>query len=167
MPEAVSRKALLRGQFRSDDQSVLRPPWSIGADLFTETCDASGKCREACPEGILMAGTGGFPEVDFERGECTFCEDCVKACPSGALSLYEAEGDTEKRAPWAIRAEIKNDCMSLAGITCRVCGDQCETRAITFKLAVGGVALPVIDMSLCTGCGACFGPCPTQSIAIH
>lgn len=164
MPEAVSRKALLRGKFR-DDRVSQRPPWALPEGLFLEACDGGGACREACPEKILLAGPGGRPEVSFERGECTFCEDCVKACPTGALSLYAADG--ERRAPWTITATVRNDCMSLAGVTCRVCGDQCESRAIRFQLAVGGVALPVIDSTACSGCGACVAPCPTKSISIN
>ena len=164
MPEAVSRLALLRGKFR-DDRPPQRPPWALPERIFLETCDAGGACVSACEEGILIKGENGHPVVSFARGECTFCEDCVKACPSGALSLSGADG--ERRAPWDITAEIANDCLSMNAVTCRVCGEQCEAAAISFKLAVGGIALPVVETSTCTGCGACVAPCPTKSITIH
>jgi Ni,Fe-hydrogenase III small subunit/formate hydrogenlyase subunit 6/NADH:ubiquinone oxidoreductase subunit I len=33
----------------------------------------------------------GFPVIDFER--CTACAECVTACPTGALSLSDADAD--------------------------------------------------------------------------
>ena len=109
-----------------------------------------------------MTAEGGFPEVDFKTGECTFCEACVKVCQDGAL-----RNSKEDVSPWQNVAAINSDCLSAIGVTCRVCGDRCDARAIQFTLAVGGIATPVVDHQDCTGCGACVQPCPTASITIN
>lgn len=161
----MSRHRFLRGDFLRMN-AALRPPWAISEISFFDTCESCGKCRQACPEGILAEGAGGLPEVSFERGECTFCEECAKACSSGALILHDPGDASARRAPWTAEAEISNACLSAKGITCRVCGEVCDSGAITFKLAVGGSALAAVDTYSCTGCGACYAPCPTNAIRI-
>lgn len=163
MPEAVSRLQFLRGDFRNG-RAPMRPPWALDEATFTEVCTRCEDCRNACPEGIVGKGRGGFPTVSFERGECTFCGDCVKVCKSKALARVNGNG--AERAPWSITAEISSSCLSMRGITCRVCGDRCDARAIRFQLAVGGVANPRIDLAACNGCGACVSPCPVGAVEV-
>jgi ferredoxin-type protein NapF len=43
---------------------------------------------------------------------------------------------------------------------------MCDAGAIRFKPTLGGVTSPALDLSLCTGCGACVAPCPTQAISM-
>lgn len=160
----VDRFEFLRGHFRGG-RTAVRPPWHIDESRFTDICERCGKCADACPEKIIGKGRGGFPEVSFANGECTFCEACVKACPSGALDCAALAGNG-KSAPWAVRACITDSCVSKKGVTCRVCGEYCETRAIAFHLAVGGNAIPEIDTRLCTGCGACVAPCPVDAVRV-
>lgn len=171
MAGPLSRSQLLRWNFKAG-RRPSRPPWALDGDRFLEACEAGeagescDKCLGACPERILGKGPDGYPEISFARGGCTFCAECVIACPTGALSRRESETE-DSRAPWAAVAEIANGCLSLAGVACRVCGEQCESEAITFRLAVGGVALTVVEPSLCTGCGACCAPCPVDAIRIR
>lgn len=166
--EKVSRFQLLRGALRGSSLAV-RAPFALPEDDFTETCTRKGACIAACPERILVRGPGTFPELDFAQGECTFCFDCVEACGSGALSkqslaLWQADPTT--RSPLPYKAVIGEACLSSNGVTCRVCGDICETRAIKFQLAIGGKAFPSIDLTACNGCGACKAPCPVNVISI-
>lgn len=105
---------------------------------------------------------GGFPGVDFSRGECTFCGDCVRLCEPQALFRSDPGA-----SPWAMVAAIGADCLAERGVECRVCGEACPAGAIRFRLQRGGVAHPVLDASCCTGCGACIGPCPTRAIAMQ
>ena len=105
---------------------------------------------------------GGFPGVDFSRGECTFCGDCVRGCEPQALLRSDPAA-----SPWAMVAAIGADCLAVRGVECRVCGEACPEGAIRFRLQLGGVAQPVLDAGGCTGCGACIGPCPTRAIAMQ
>ena len=132
-------------------------PWAV--PLFEDRCQRCGDCVSACEEAILTLGDGGFPTVDFHRGGCTFCAACVAACRHGAL-------DPALEPVWQLRVEVGPDCLSQRGITCRSCGDACEMAAIRFRLAVGGRAVPDLDHSACSGCGACIAVCPEKAIHI-
>ncbi len=154
-----------RAQFLSGDwgarRPTLRPPWALAEDDFVARCTRCDECVWACPTGVLAKGRGGFPLVNFARGECTFCGKCVVVCEPRALVRREAE------APWAVAAEIGSACLALKGVVCRSCGDRCEARAIRFRLARRGVSRPVLDADACTGCGACVAVCPARAIAMR
>lgn len=139
-----------------------RPPWAREERDFISSCTRCDACIDACPTAILVRADGGFPAVDFSRGECTFCGDCVTHCAPRAL-LRPAEGD----APWSSKASIGQACLAAAGVECRVCGETCPAGAIRFRPRIGGVALPQLEAEACTGCGACFAPCPTRAIVVQ
>jgi len=155
LSKAIHRRQFLGGDL-SGQRRAFRPPWAVEESLFIERCDRCRECLSACPEGILIIGSGGFPEVDFSRGGCTFCEECLHVCKPLALEA----GDS----PWRIKAEILPNCLSLNAVVCRSCGEACEEEAIRFRLERGGVARPVIDLGQCNGCGECYGVCPVKSV---
>ena len=103
----------------------------------------------------------GFPEVDFKRGECTFCGACAAACKDKALLHSDAQ-----IWPWAIKAHVAGACLAQRGVECRICGDHCAATAIRFSPRLGGPPLAEIDPAKCTGCGACVAPCPVNAISI-
>lgn len=156
-----NRRSFLRGRSRAA-APVLRPPWALGESAFTAACSRCDACIEVCPTTILVRGDGGFPGVDFSRGECTFCGDCVTRCEPHALVRT-----TELAAPWALRVRIGETCLAEAGVECRICGENCPTGAIRFRPRLGSVAQPQLDTAACTGCGACFAPCPTRAIVFQ
>ncbi len=159
---SLSRRSFFRGDFGSRKPAPIRPPWSLDETAFLEVCTGCDDCRQACPERIIIRGAGAYPEIDFSHGECTFCTACAEACRTDALSVK----DNHTLAPWTLRARIGDACLSTQGVTCRVCGDRCDARAIRFELAVGGIARPIIDKTACTGCGACIAPCPVGTVEI-
>jgi ferredoxin-type protein NapF len=126
--------------------------------VFTRGCTRCSDCITACPERILISGSGGFPEIDFTSGACTFCGACADACAGGALVRVAGE------PPWHRIAAIGNSCLVTRGVSCRVCEDACDAGAIRFSPA--SRARPVIDAVLCTGCGACVRPCPVQTLTV-
>lgn len=58
-------------------------------------------------------------------------------------------------------------CLALNGVVCRVCAEHCESHAIRFRLAPGGVAVPLLRAERCDGCGACVKVCPASAIALQ
>jgi ferredoxin-type protein NapF len=116
----------------------------------------------ACQERVLIVGDGGYPEVDFSRGGCALCGDCADRCREGA---FEAGARDPYRA-WPHRVSLSDDCMVFKGVECRTCGDVCEQRAIRFQLRVGGAAMPLLDVSACTGCGECLAVCPVRAMQL-
>jgi ferredoxin-type protein NapF len=147
--------------FRRNHESDLgqRLPWLDSKSLFTDGCTRCGKCVTACETNIIVLADGGFPQVDFNLGECTFCRQCADVCPEPLFLSV-----TEK--PWQQVAVIGETCLAFQGIECRSCGDTCDYAAIKFRLQVGGSATPQLSQQDCTGCGACIKPCPSDAIQI-
>ena len=153
-----SRRALFGGR-RTLPSAVLRPPWALPDDRFSALCSGCGLCITVCPERILIPDRCRLPQIDFSRGECTFCRDCVTVCPEPAF------GNTDQR-PWQQTARIDSHCLTGQGVYCESCRDPCESRAIRFHPALGGLALPQVDADRCSGCGACVAVCPSDAIRV-
>lgn len=135
-----------------------RPPWAVTESLFSERCDRCDACIRACGPGILKAGSGGFPVINFSTTGCTLCGDCVQACTRGALL-----GD-DAREPFIWRAHIDPACLTQRGVECRLCAERCEADAIRFRPRLGGIARPELDTDRCNGCGQCIATCPVDAI---
>lgn len=155
--ENPGRRSLLRGRI-GNEPPPLRPPWAITESAFLRACTRCDQCRVSCETGIIKRGDGGFPEIEFDTGGCTFCAACLQVCETEALQQCDP--------PWRLKASVRPDCLSRNGVVCRSCGELCDTRAIRFQLQPGGRATPRIDLDLCNGCGQCLSVCPTRSIEL-
>lgn len=161
MVDLSKRKLFTRRASKSQlvYETGQRLPWAKTDSVFVDGCTQCGKCIDACETNIIIKGSGGFPTVDFEKGECTFCEGCVTHCPEPIFR-------STKEAAWEITAKIKDTCLSYKNVECRTCGDECEPTAIQFSFGVGHVPQPKLDSQLCTGCGACISACPVSAISM-
>lgn len=157
---SVSRRSFLRG--RTSAPAPIRPPWSLPEAAFVSACTRCDACVTACPSRIIARGDGGYPVVDFSRGECTFCGDCGRACAPKALDRDAVAG----AAPWALAPQVGASCLAAHDVVCRTCGDTCPTRAIRFPPLLGRAAQPFVDATHCTGCGACVSACPVAAVAL-
>lgn len=149
--EGFSRRGFLTGRTAPGFRPL--PP---GIDMTSlAACTGCGDCVAACPQQILLVAEGRVA-VDFSLDECTFCGACATACPEPVFS--------DSRAMQHVAA-ISDACLARRGVTCMTCRDACPESAIRFQPRAGGPFLPVLDAGLCTGCGACIGPCPSNAIA--
>jgi ferredoxin-type protein NapF len=155
MANLARRKFFSRGT--PTEQQLL--PWVSSSEVFYDQCSRCDVCKNACETNIITKGDGGFPTIDFTKGECTFCYACAQSCPENLF-------DNKEQTPWTVSAVIDDTCLTAQKITCRSCEDNCEPMAIKFKPTLGGPSIPSINPDLCNGCGACIKPCPTQSIKI-
>lgn len=140
---------------------AIRPPWT-DEDRIADSCTRCGDCIDACPEGVLVAGQGGFPAFDPLQGSgvCTFCRACAEACAAPVFDLG-------RTVPWSTRIDIDTaSCLAHAGIHCSSCNDACDDDAIGMKPRIGGPPLPQLADAACTGCGACVGVCPGRAISL-
>jgi ferredoxin-type protein NapF len=154
----ITRRQFLRGDL-SGRKAPQRPPWALPEPAFLTTCTRCDACVKACPQNILLT-VRGYPEIDFLRGECTFCGKCRAACAPRALS-QDADAP-----PWRLRATVTANCMAYRDVVCRSCGDACGEAAIRFSPRLGGAALPEILAERCTGCGACVSTCPAGAVTM-
>lgn len=165
MSGLMSRRTLLTRRTESRAPSGPRPPWSI--ETFAAACDGCGACLASCPEHILVKGADGRPVVDFARGGCTFCGDCDTACVArdGRPAAIDRKAfDGAGSLP--VLARLGAACISIQGVTCRLCGDPCESRAIKFRPLPGGRVLPEIADESCNGCGVCVSACPVGALSM-
>lgn len=174
----ITRMQLLRGDIQGKNKP-FRPPWAMPEEYFVDYCTRCDKCIDACFDELIVKGRGGFPQMDFNRGGCDFCKDCLEICETDALTqLIDNNSDNSsanksdnKRAvylpPWHIKATIDlTNCLSMNATICRSCGESCEDEVIRFDLKLGGIAEPLLDSERCTGCGSCLSVCPVRVIQL-
>ncbi len=141
----------------SGDGELLRPPGGQDEARMHASCLRCDRCRSICPtgvigiapleEGILNART---PTLDFHRGYCDFCALCETVCPTGALGSFDPS--TEKIGTAVIQ---EDRCIAFVG-GCTECFKACPYGAISLDAS----NRPVVDGSLCNGCGVCEYICP-------
>lgn len=156
---------------------LLRPPGALPEEKFLQKCIKCGECMKACPTNALQpalteAGPEGLwtPMLVPKIGYCEYyCSLCTQVCPTGAIKELKIEEKVQTKigTSWINR----NRCIPyVLGKPCIVCEEHCPTspKAIKFvmvdtKLPDGTIATqkaPVIDPTLCIGCGVCENKCP-------
>lgn len=161
MPANAS-SSLTRRDFLRSRVSVplpeFRPPWSDEATIQA-ACTGCGDCITACPQNILELDGNKRVRVALRGSECTFCGACADACAEPVFDL-------DHSPPWPVVAEISGNCLMVAGISCQLCTDICEPRALRLDLGVRPVGAIRLDTAACTGCGACLSLCPSDAITL-
>lgn len=171
MDEQVSRRQFLNmnikaangflsqfiiGQFENK-RDFFRPPGVEDELSFLASCSRCGLCQDACPQKMIhffSADAGAklvyTPYTDPNQQACTFCGDCARVCPTGALELAAIVA----RNPIGKAVINEQHCIAHKQIMCDYCVRACPEQALFIK-----DGLPVIDEAACTGCGLCVTGC--------
>lgn len=157
----LARRNFFRGKIKSTP-AAIRLPWVINETHFIDGCTQCGDCITSCEENIIVKGDGGFPEIDFSKGECTFCQKCIEVCEQ-PLFIDERE---DSQTAWQLDIKIKSNCLAMNQVVCQSCQDSCETEAISFKYIHSKIPQPQIELDKCNGCGACVSICPQNAIEL-
>lgn len=144
------------------NDGLLRPPGGQDETAFLAACLRCDKCRSICPENCISICTleDGFlnyrtPRIDFHKGLCSFCDECINVCPTKAFGAFNEE--TDKIGMAVVDHDL---CIAYHLGGCQVCADSCTYEAITMS----DTGKPVVDESLCNGCGRCEYACPSASL---
>ncbi|RME92462.1 MAG: hypothetical protein D6767_03165 [Candidatus Hydrogenedentota bacterium] len=137
---------------------VIRPPGAAETSTLITLCATCQKeCVHACPEkaiSLLNEEFGleeGTPFLSPAQKPCRWCKDfpCVEACPTDALLFHRIQ-------PIA-KAEIDLElCATSQGILCDYCAHLCPSHIRAIKMVN---RKPVLEESLCVGCGMCAYHC--------
>ncbi|MBL4765725.1 MAG: ferredoxin-type protein NapF [Colwellia sp.] len=157
----LARRNFFRGK-KASTPAAIRLPWVINEQLFIDNCTQCGDCITHCAENIIVKGDGGFPKIDFSKGECSFCQQCLEVCQQ-PLFVNET---AEIQAAWQLDIKIKSNCLAMNQIVCQSCQDCCEPEAISFKYLTSKTPQPQIELDKCNGCGACVSVCPQSAIEL-
>jgi ferredoxin len=154
---------------------VLRPAGALPEAEFVQRCIRCGNCMKVCLTNTLQpslfeSGWQGIwtPYINTNIGYCEYqCTMCGTVCPTCAIAPLSAEEKArikigtatvhhDRCIPWALEEE------------CLVCEEQCPIgdKAIKMveKINRNGkrIKQPVVDASLCVGCGMCSNKCPVK-----
>ena len=183
-------QADIENKQRPERKTPITPPGSKSARNMTRKCVACQLCVAACPNNVLVPSsklaTLMQPEMTFEEGYCRpECVECSEVCPAGAIEKITA---ADKTAISVGNARYNKELcvVNRDGVPCTECQRHCPTKAITLiplnadeaaKEAAPSspwgprptvLKIPVIDTTLCIGCGACEHLCPARPLsAIH
>ncbi len=156
------------------------PPGAESMDRLSNTCTRCYLCVQKCPSKVIRLlppkleslGTAFLPHLDMSQGACAeYCNDCTKACPTGALKPLTID---EKRVHQLGLAVIERSiCLAWTdGEHCLVCQEFCPYQAVGNDPRPGdNLPRPVMKPELCRGCGVCENQCPAiragKAIRIH
>ena len=159
---------------RKRQNDIIRPPGALMEKAFLSRCVRCGNCKKVCPTNglqpaLLQAGIEGIwtPHLVPEIGYCEYnCMLCGHVCPTGAIPKLALKD--KKRAKLGVAKVDHTTCLAWGqGQECLVCEEHCPIPDKAIKVVndrVGGKLIdkPVVDRSLCIGCGICQNKCPVR-----
>jgi Fe-S-cluster-containing hydrogenase component 2 len=152
----IARVACTRGSKLAFEYQGARE-CGVAADLMggflacEDGCLGLGDCARACPLSAIEVREG---KVRVDEGKCTGCGICARVCPRGIIKLVPVDARVFLACNSPRPGKIVAAACSKGCLVCRLCERACEQRAITIENN-----LPLINLELCSGCGACVEAC--------
>jgi ferredoxin len=166
IPTEDATPALVR---TGEASRAICPPGSGSVARFLDRCTSCHLCISACPTHVLQPalfeyGLEGLlkPRLDYTSAYCLFeCTRCSEICPDDAIDLLDLAAKQVTQI--GVADFYQSRCVvELNGTDCAACSEHCPTKAVTTKPYRDNLRLPVLNQSLCVGCGACEYACPVK-----
>lgn len=154
----------------ASDEGFLRPPGGQDYEHLLGACIRCDRCRSACTreaisvctvsDGILNAR---LPRMNYKFGYCDMCDGeyrCIAACPTGALTAFDADADK-------IGVAVIDESECLTYILSGMCDARCIQACTWEALSLDDAGRLRIDQSKCNGCGACQYVCPSDAYGTY
>lgn len=149
-------------------ETPLVPPGAGSVKRFYDRCTGCQLCVSNCPNGVLKTSTDLEhllqPTMSYADGYCRpECNTCSTVCPAGAI---EPLAKFEKLTlSWGVAHVYHRDCLQRQGVSCGNCVRHCPVGAVRMITNRRGIEVPVVDETLCIGCGACENLCPVRPVS--
>ena len=101
----LQEDAGIAGNCKDKQQLDLFPPWALHPKAFKKSCTGCGECVAVCEDNLIIFKEKELPVMNFSQGPCSFCGDCARSCPSGALHF------SPDLPPWHLHVSITQDCL--------------------------------------------------------
>jgi ferredoxin len=103
--------------------------------------------------------------MDYARGFCQFeCVACGAVCPSGAITLLSVDAKTTAAVARS-SLDLPKCIVTEKGTPCGACAEHCPSGALDMaRVPAHRHPIPVLDETLCIGCGACETVCPSEPV---
>lgn len=165
---------------RDNTGRLVRPPGAVPDNLFNARCTGCSQCVKACPANAIQPCTfdDGISRMSTPKivGRIGGCEEkcylCGQVCPTGAIRKLSY--DDKRFAKIGTAVIDRHRCLAWEqNRPCLVCADMCPYKAIDSRIVEttkGPFKVPIVDESLCMGCGICEKNCPifdTAAIVVY
>lgn len=161
---------------RPKDRRRVVPAGSFSVKNLVGHCTSCQLCISACPNHVLSPSlsidTFMQPVMSFEEGACRpECTECSRVCPTGAIRAVDVAEKSSIQIGYA--TVTLATCLAATGREqCGTCARRCPSGAIVMTpIKAGdeeGPRMPVVNRSMCIGCGECEYICPVSPLsAIH
>ena len=126
-------------------------------------CNCCGCCCEAL-EAVRrfspmqpIATTNYIPKINYD--DCVSCGKCEKVCPILAISkVVKGDGSFDN---------LHESCQVIKGNDSDTLHAKCQKNRPLDTTSAQQKRIPVIDESICLGCGVCARNCPKKAITLQ